>query len=70
MKFNFTSHAKMRLEERGIWPDDIKTVIRNSLSKTREADLIVAVGLVKGRALCVIYRYEKSNYKIITAYYN
>lgn len=70
MKFNFTSHAQMRLQERGIWPDDIKIIIKNPTSKIIDADLVIVSGLVKGRNLCVIYRYEKSNYKIITAYYN
>ena len=59
----------MRLEERSISLEVVKSVIKNPITNVSQNNQVVVTGLANGRSLRVIYRYEKRTYIIITAYY-
>lgn len=70
MKFSFTHHAQFRIHERGISSEAIKQTIKHpDKQKIDEHGMMVARKKVSGRVLEVVYRRKKTEYVIITAYY-
>jgi hypothetical protein len=71
VKFKFTNHAQYRIEKRGIRTLDIKSVIQcPDYSRTEQNGIIVCIKDVKGKdKITVVYKKLKTQYLIITAYY-
>ena len=69
MKFRVTYHARIRLEERGVSLDSVKSIIRKPRTTEIQDGSTIVTGLAHGHTLCVVYVYEKGEYLIITAYY-
>ena len=69
MKFNFTHHAQERMLLRKVTSEMVKFIINNPIHKEYQDGQTVVKGIVQGRTLRVVYRYEKSTHVIITTYY-
>lgn len=69
MNFKVTYHAEIRLRERNITLDSVKSIISNPKTKKEQFDQVVVSGIAKGHSLHVVYKYEKRTYVITIAYY-
>ncbi len=70
MKIVFTNHAKYRIMKRGISAVLVKNVIKNPDSQSlSENGMMVVRKSIERKVIEVVYKVDRSNYVIITAYY-
>ncbi len=71
MKIDVSLHAEYRLIARGIDIDNVKKVIRDPSQSTPQNDgrIKATKKLENGRILSIIYIKQKTNFVIITGYY-
>ncbi len=67
MKLRFSSHAQIRMDERGISTDKIKEVISSpDSSVNKHSGRVESKKMIDGRTITVIYKKEKTTFVIIT----